>query len=95
MSNIAPVIGSPETEREHGDADFSKKTVCVSICAHPFSASIEHQRLVVAAFLLPLGYGLGRDALDAQLHPRHVVGSVDYEKQREGNQIDADQNGNA
>ncbi len=73
--------------------DFSKKIVRVNLC-QPLLRIIEHQRLVVAALLLPLGDGLGRDALDSQLHACHVVRRVDYEKQGECNQIDADENGN-
>ena len=60
-------------------ADFSKKMVCVNF-ADACLRAIKHEWLVIAALLLPFVNGLGRDTLDAQLHPRHVVRGIDHEE---------------
>jgi hypothetical protein len=41
---------------------------------------------------LPFFDGIGRDAFHAEVHARHVVRRVDDKKQREGQQVDTDEN---
>jgi hypothetical protein len=71
-----------ETERSH-------RMVLVSFARPPPRVPV--QRLVVAALGLPLLDLLLRDALAADVQPRHVVGRVDGEEQEEGEEVDADQ----
>jgi hypothetical protein len=70
-------------------ADLLKKMV--SVTRPRRWPRIEEQRLVVAALGLPALDRFRRHALDAELHARHVVGRVDDEEQREGDQVHPDQ----
>ena len=71
-------------------ADFSKKIVSVNRAA-PAAVAVPQERPVVAALGLPLLDRVGRHALRAELHPRHVVGRVDDEEQAESDQVHPDQ----
>ncbi len=76
--NIASVIGLPKTEGKHGGR-FFKKYGMRKFCDTRLRA-IKHERLVVTALLLPFCNGVGRNALDAQLHPRHIVRRIHDEE---------------
>ena len=76
-----------EAEREHGDGFLEKYGAGKFFEA--LLGIVEHQRLIVAALLFPLGDGLRCNTLDAKLHARHVVGRVHDEKQGESNQVHA------
>ena len=61
----------------------------------PLLLAVPEQRLVVAALHLPFLDRVLRDALAADVHPRHVVRRVHREEQQEREQVDADQDQHA
>ena len=93
VADVAPAVGGAEVEREELrralDEDRVRQLPRALLLAVP------EQRLVVAALHLPLLDRVLRDALAADVHPRHVVRRVHREEQQEREQVDADQDQHA
>jgi hypothetical protein len=92
VADVPAVVRLPEAEGELAHRLREHDGV-----RHPFEPGrlpVPHQGLVVAMHLLPLLDGFGRHVLHAQVDARHIVRGVDHEKQHEGEQIHADEDGN-
>src|SRR5581483_4359968 len=92
IADVAAFIGAPEVEREQPQRMPIKNRV-----GHALQAGglvVVHERFVVAALGLPLRDRFRRHALHAELYPRHVIRTVHEEKEREGEQVHSQQDGN-
>ena len=88
---IAAVVGGAEVQREQLERFLHEQGI--RRLRRPRRRFIEKQGLVIAMLALPAGDGVRRDVLGAEVNARHVVRRVDHEEQREGDEVDPQQDG--
>ena len=93
VADVAPAVGGAEVEREQLRRALDEDRV--RQLPRALRLAVPEQRLVVAALDLPLLDRVLRDALAADVHPRHVVRRVHREEQQEREEVDADQDQHA
>src|SRR5688572_6035068 len=90
MAQVATAVSGAEVKRKEAQRSVVENSFCELSDALCFA--VEPQWFVVAACSLPLLDRFGGDALTSDIEPCDVVRRVDGEKQRESEQIDANQN---
>src|SRR3989344_4333660 len=92
IADVTSVIRTAKIKGEQFNGGPEEKGVCQFRTTLGYF--VINQWLVVAVILLPFDDSLGRDALDAEMDARHVIRTVDEEKQRKGDQVHTDQDRN-